>query len=460
MQREPSSFRDRSGFVYYENGLIYRQINESYRQQYEKLMRSGLYEKLVSQGRMIEHATIAKADTPREIYAVIQPEYVPFISYPYEWSFGELKDAALATLQIHRQAIDYGMILKDASAYNIQFIKGQPKLIDTLSFDFYQEGSAWVAYGQFCRHFLAPLYLMAYADIRLSQLMRIYIDGIPLDLASKLLHGKGGLGAKQHIVWHSKSIDRHAEDGKISKKRVEVKINNFNFIALIDSLIRAVGKIEVRKVKTEWAEYYKSINYSEVAWSDKERIITRFIKEMNCPSVWDFGANDGHFSRLALQNGARSVVAFDIDPIAVENNYQQAKRNKENILPLVFDLINPSPGIGFANQERLPIILRQHPDCILALALIHHLAISNNLPFENIAAWFSKLSEHLIIEFVPKEDTQVQTLLATREDIFPDYARHHFENALGIYYDIIACETVTNSDRLIYFCRKKASRND
>jgi hypothetical protein len=183
-----SSFRDPSGFLFIREGILYRQVNQVYREDYSRLMDSGLYEKLVKNGLLITHAEtdIQPADGVLS-YKVICPERVPFISYPYEWSFGQLQDAALATLSIQRRALKLGMSLKDASAYNIQFPKGKAMLIDTLSFEQYQEGEPWVAYRQFCQHFLAPLALMAYKDVRLNQLLRIYIDGIPLDLASKLL---------------------------------------------------------------------------------------------------------------------------------------------------------------------------------------------------------------------------------------------------------------------------------
>ena len=167
--------------------MLYRQINQEYRQDYETLIKSGLYERLIKDHLLISHEeVIVPPAEPQKVYKVIQPEIVGFISYPYEWCFSQLKDAALTTLAIQKIALDYGMCLKDASAYNIQFHEGRPILIDTLSFEIYSEGNPWVAYRQFCQHFLAPLTLMAYRDVRLSQLMRIYIDGIPLDLAGKL----------------------------------------------------------------------------------------------------------------------------------------------------------------------------------------------------------------------------------------------------------------------------------
>jgi len=458
--KEYSSFRDPSGFIFYEGGVLFRQINSCYRAQYEKLMGSGLYDKLVSANQIVEHKKTEIETGHPGSFCVIEPERVPFISYPYEWSFSQMKDAALVTLKIHRRAIDCGMILKDASAYNIQFIGGTPKLIDTLSFDFYKEGEPWIAYGQFCRHFLAPLFLAAYTDIRLPQLLRIYIDGIPIDLASKLLKGKGGFAARQHIHWQARSVAKHAEDGKDSAKLHTPKISKFNYIALIDGLIRTVENISLKNVKTEWMDYYNATNYSQDALRGKESIVADFIEGANFSQLWDFGANDGRFSRIALEHGVSYAVAFDIDPVAVDINYNKTKTGKLNMLPLILDFTNPSPGIGFANRERLPVNERQKPDCILALALIHHLAVSNNLPLEKIAEWFAELTENLIIEFVPKEDSQVRILLATREDIFLDYTQPGFEKAFMLFFDKIKAEPVAGSARTIYLFKKKKGNQD
>src|SRR5262245_14254456 len=213
-----ASFRDPSGFLFSRDGVLYRQVNRRYEQEYARLMESGLYEKLVKVGVLIPHVEVENVRAEAgECFRVIQPERVPFISYPYEWSFGQLKDAALATLSIQKRALKAGMSLKDASAYNIQFVRGKAVLIDTLSFELYKDGQPWVAYRQFCQHFLAPLTLMALKDVRLSQLLRVYIDGIPLDLASELLPSKTRLnfGLLTHIHLHASAQKRYAgEDVK------------------------------------------------------------------------------------------------------------------------------------------------------------------------------------------------------------------------------------------------------
>jgi len=449
--REFSSFRDPSGVVLYQDGAVVRQVNRCYQAQYDALMER-LYEPLTSQGLLVRHEPLDQPVQDANAYLLIRPTRIPFISYPYEWSFSQLKDAALTTLKIHRAALDQGMILKDASAYNIQFLNGRPILIDTLSFDFYHEGSPWPAYGQFCRHFLAPLMLMAYRDIRLSQLLRVYIDGIPLDLASALLKGKGGFAARQHIHWHARSTMHHAQDGKGEVRAIS--ISKFNHVALIDSLIRVVEGLRLKGVITEWGDYYAHTNYSDAAARSKERLVKPFLEEVKPATTWDFGANDGRYTRLALGCGG-SAVAFDVDPIAVERSYHAVKAAGEPMLPLILDLTNPSPPMGFANRERTGIQDRQRPDCILMLAVIHHMVISNNLPQPMLAAWLASLTNHLIIEFVPKQDSQVQTLLATRDDIFPDYTLEGFERAFGAHFDILRREGVEGSERTLYLLRTK-----
>jgi len=453
MKKEYSSYRDPSGFVYREDDVILRHINKSYIDKFKHMHSSGLYDKLVSEDMIIEHVLVKQESD----YLIIKPDKVPFISYPYEWSFSQLKDAAITTLEIHKQAMSYGMFMKDASAYNIQFINNKPKLIDTLSFEFYKEGDPWVAYGQFCSHFLSPLLLMVEVDIRMLQMLRTNIDGIPIDLASKLLKKKGGFAAKQHIHWHAKSVAKHAMDGKveINKPKKFIKVSKFNHLATINSLIKIIQNLKLDHVSTEWMNYYSNTNYTNQAFNSKSDIVAEYLKKIKPESIWDLGANDGTFSRLAIKIGVKSVIAFDMDPVAVEKNYLMTENHTDDIFPLLFDIMNPSPCLGFNNGERLQVGDRSKPDCILALALIHHLCIGKNLPFEMIAESFSKQSNELIIEFVPKEDSQVEILLATREDIFSQYNQDEFEIAFSKYYHITELNKIDDSNRTMFLMKKR-----
>jgi len=453
--KEPGSFRDPSGFLFFDRGNIYRQINTIYRKDYDLLMESGLYKALIDSNLLITHEEVdIEAPEPGKAYKIIKPEHVPFISYPYEWCFSQLKDAALTTFKIQKTAMDFGMTLKDSSVYNIQFLKGRPVFIDTLSFEKYHEGMSWIAYRQACQYFLAPLALMSYTDIRLNQLFKVHMDGIPLDLASSLLPSSTNLKISilSHIHLHAKS-QKHYADKAI--KMNSHKVSRLSFMGLIDNLESAIRKLEYKAGGTEWGDYYNDTNYIPEAIEHKKEIVARFLDKTKPGIVWDLGANDGLFSRIASDRGLYTI-SFDIDPVAVGKNYfQSIKNSEENILPLLLDLTNPSPGIGWQNNERASLLERGPAETAFALALIHHLAISNNLPLIKIADFFNQVCDQLIIEFVPKEDSQVQRLLSTREDIFPDYTKKAFEAQFGKYFKIESSKKVKSSKRTMYLMKKK-----
>jgi hypothetical protein len=451
----PASFRDPSGFVFTNDGVLYRQVQSGYKEHYDHFIQSGLYDDLTQAKLLLSHQeknlSTALSDSA---YKVLQPQIIPFLSYPYEWCFSQLKDAALITLEIQKAALQKGMILKDASAFNIQFLHGNPVMIDTLSFERYSEGEPWVAYRQFCQHFLAPLAVMAHTDVRLNQLFRIYIDGIPLDLASRILPFRTRLKPSllTNIHLHAKSQKRYAT--KVVKKE-RYRISAFQMRALIDGLESGVRSLQWKAEGTEWASYYESTNYTESSFQLKRDAVLKYLQLTNAKIIWDLGANTGIFSRLGSNQGIYTV-AFDIDPAAVEKNYNEVRAKQEsNLLPLVLDLTNPSPAIGFENKERMGLEERGPADTILALALVHHLAISNNVPLIKIAEYFSRLCHWLIIEFVPKSDSQVMRLLATREDIFPDYKQEGFEKEFGRYFDLKDSIQISGSDRTLYLMRSK-----
>jgi hypothetical protein len=393
-------------------------------------------------------------------HRVLRPERIPFVSYPYEWSFSQLQDAALATLRVQRIALDHGMSLRDASAFNLQFRAGRPILIDTLSFERLPEGRPWVAYRQFCQHFLAPLALAAHRDIRLSQLARVHIDGTPLDLAAELLPLRARLRIPLllHIFFHARSQVRHQADSMQAESRAR-RGRPFTlqaFRGLIDSLEKAVTKLTWRPRRSPWAAYYaEAESYSAEAMEHKQQLVGAFLDRTSARTAWDLGANTGLFSRIAATKGMYTV-SFDLDPAAVEANYAQVAREGEgSVLPLVMDLVNPSPGIGWENRERQSLSERGPVDVVLALALIHHLAIGNNVPLERLAGFFAALCTWLIVEFVPKSDPKVQGLLALREDVFPDYTEDGFERAFGEYFDTKVAEQVKDSDRAVYLMRAR-----
>lgn len=452
-----SSFRDPNGYVFLADGLVYRQVNAGYRANYDQLMTSGLYEELVDRELLIPHSeTGLYLPQNDHCYKILRPQQLPFISYPYEWSFSQLKDAALATLAIQKRALATGMILKDASAYNIQFLDCKPLLIDTLSFEAYHEGQAWVAYKQFCQHFLAPLALMSRKDVRLGQLLKVYIDGIPLDLAGKLLPNRTWIntGIAMHLQLHARAQRRFAgksvAPGTTKQKRLDSKA----LINIADSLRSTIHGLQWDHDQTAWSDYYEGDSYRDAGFEQKRELVRDFLEIVNPEYVWDLGANTGEFSRIASSRGA-FTVSIDSDPGVVEANYLEAKRRKEtNIHPLLIDLTNPSSSIGWANEERDSLGDRCNADCLMALALIHHLAISNNVPLSKTAEFFSNLAEWLIIEFVPAGDKKVEQLLASREDIFHDYTHASFEQAYSQIFKIVARQKIRDSDRVLYLMRR------
>ncbi len=449
------SFRDPSGFVFRSGGQIYRQINKSYRDNYDLLMKSGLYERLVSDSLLIPHETAAvNSPDPEAAYLIIKPERIPFVSYPYEWCFGQLKDAAILTLKIQKTALEYGMSLKDASVFNIQFKGCQPVLIDTLSFEKYIEGRPWIAYRQFCQHFLAPLALMAHTDVRLGWLLENYIDGIPLDLAAKLLpkRTRFSFPLLANIHLHARTLKKAAGREPDLKNR---KMSKAALTSVIGNLQSAIGGLKWEPSRSLWSDYYDDNNYGRASFDHKLTIIEKFLKDINPTEVWDLGANTGVFSRLASKQKIPTVT-FDQDYSAVEISYRSARKdNEQYLLPLVMEIFNPSGGTGWENRERLSFIDRGPADTVLALALIHHIAIGNNVPLEYIAGFFAGICKKLIIEFVPKEDSQVKKMLSSREDIFGNYDYNGFRLAFEKYFDIKESETIDDTARSIHLMMKR-----
>jgi hypothetical protein len=456
-KRLGASFRDPSGFVFRQGDLILRQVNASYEEALTLLNSSGLYRDLTSEGLLIPHTEVglefAQSD---EAIAVLKPETISTISYPYEWCFSQLKDAALTTLKIQRLAVEHGMTLKDASAYNIQFHHGRPVLIDSLSFEPYEAGKPWIAYRQFCQHFIAPLVLMSHVDVRLSRLAASYIDGIPLDLASTISKPRSRLNARIAMHLHLHAKFQSDKGGSELRKDSRGQFGKNALLGLVDSLNSLVESLDWKPEGTEWADYYSDTNYSPGAMSKKQQLVGEFLGAISPTpqSVWDLGANNGEFSAISTSLGF-NTIAWDIDPAAVEKNYL-ARRSDRLMLPLVQDLTNPSPAIGWALKERDSFIERGPAGALMALALVHHLAIGNNVPLSEVASFFARIGEWLIIEFVPKDDSQVQRLLATREDVFPTYTQPGFETSFGDRFDIVRSESILGTVRTLYLMRRRS----
>ena len=452
-----ASYRDPSGFVYTRDGTLYRQVNRVFQDRFQAFLDSGLYAELEGRGLLVPHrqAALELAASPDAV-AVLEPERLAFISYPYEWSFGQLRDAALLTLDLQERALARGFTLRDASAYNVQFVGGQALFIDTLSFEPREEGAPWAGYRQFCEHFLVPLALMSRVDVRTGDLLRSHLEGVPLDLGSRLLPFRTWVspGLLFHVHLHALAQRRYADRGREEMPESPAAsrrgVSATAAVGLVRSLRSAIESLDWRPAGTEWADYTADNNYSTAAAGSKRALVVDFLRGLGARTAWDLGANTGEYSRAAREL-VPSVISFDLDPAAVERNYRRVKSEHETgILPLLLDLTNPSPAQGWAHGERLSLEERGPADVLLALAVVHHLAIGHNLPLDRVAAFLARLGRHLIVEFVPKTDSQVRRLLRDRPDIFPDYTREGFEAAFGSHFRIERAVPVADSERTLY----------
>lgn len=453
------SFRDPSGYLFRgADGVVYRQINNRYREHYDRFRSTHLYDDLTKAKLLVPHVEIDD-DLSRfpDAYKIIRPEQIPFISYPYEWCFSQLRDAALLTLEIQKRCLEKGMSLKDASAYNIQFCGAKPIFIDTLSFERLPEGQPWIAYKQFCQHFLAPLALMAHVNPDLIGLMRVHLDGIPLPLAAKMLPGRTKLspGLVLHIHAHAKMIERFgSKPGDAARGESKRKMSMQGLKGILSSLESAVQKLHPAKSGSVWFGYAETAPYAAGEEDIKKKAVAEFVGSIRPASVWDLGANTGVYSEIAREH-AQSVVAMEFDHACVESAYTDFKARGVDVLPIRMDLTNPSPAMGWAHRERDALVDRGPAGMVMALALIHHICITNNVPLSEFAEYLARLGKHAIVEFVDKPDPMVQHLLSSREDIFDHYTPNGFKHAFSKHFEFVDHRDCGEAHRTLYLLKRR-----
>ncbi|MEL6812659.1 MAG: class I SAM-dependent methyltransferase [Bacteroidota bacterium] len=451
-----ASFRDPSGYIFHDGDTLRRVINPIYFPQYNQLKDSGFYNTLMNKGLLIPHEETSVSEEK----IIITPEPIPFITNPYEWSFEQFKHAALLTLQIQKYALSKGFILKDASAYNVTFHKGKAVFIDTLSFDFYQEGTPWRAYKQFITHFFGPLVLAKFHGTEILKMLQTHIDGLPVKLIASLLPGKSKLSSTLYTNIHllAKMESKHSEDYKAETKvaRLSKKAQD----NVLTNLFDYIKKLNLKEA-SEWGNYYEKTNYDDQAFEAKKELIRKWVLPMKIDKLIDVGGNDGTFARTVLSE-VNDVIVTDIDSNAVGYNYHQVQKNGEqNMLPFVCDVLQPAPGIGFNNTERNSLLdrLSQYaPDVTLALALIHHITLSGNVPFEKSAEFFAKFSRHLIIEFPKREDSWVTSLLVRKREFinhFDFYNEAEFEKGFATYFEVEKKVVIEGTHRVLYHFKNK-----
>jgi hypothetical protein len=456
-----SSFRDPSGFVFEKDGTLYRQVNNIFREDFDHFTGSGCYNYLVEKQWLIPHEEIHKNFTGSPgWYKTLQPQRIPFITYPYEWCFDMLKDAALLTLQLAKDCTRFGIILKDATPFNVQWLDGNPVFIDTLSFERYDASKPWIAYRQFCETFLSPLLLMYYSHQPLQSLLLAYPEGIPLPITRSLLpwRSKFSFYTYLHIHLHQRLASRtKVKEAELQNTAIQKEqgFSEKKLHRLLDSLQSLIQPLQWKGDTTNWDQYYEEANQRNDYVLQKKKIITGWLSEPGeIHTAVDLGANEGSFSFLLAAKNIQTIAA-DSDHSSINKLYQKIKKEKErNILPLLIDLANPSSAIGLNNKERASFTERTNCDVGMALALIHHLAIGKNIPFEKIAEFFKGLADLFIIEFIPKTDKKIQFMLQQKKDIYNNYSEENFIHSFSKYFSVQKKQEIGDSGRILYMMKK------
>lgn len=465
MKPMPGSFRDPSGQVFEAEGRIVRTVSHGFSEHWEACVDSGFLSQMTAARKLIPFVELSalgpNADFSDVAWKLLEVERIPCITYPYEWCFSQLQDAALLTLDVQDEALSRGLILKDASAYNVQFVGVRPIFIDLLSFEKHEQGRPWAAYRQFCRHFLAPLALSARLGLWCGSMSRLWIDGIPLAHACAMLPWRSRLnvGLGIHLYAHARMEARHADARKAADKARAVTMSVKSLQNFTQSLRSCILSLRPAACTTEWGDYYTDTNYTEAAQKHKSQLVDSLARQYSGALAVDMGANTGLYSRMLSPHFA-TVVAADIDPLAVERHYRILRDDTSlnNVLPMVLDLGNPSPALGWACAEREAFAPRMQASFVTALALIHHLVITAGIPLRLVAAYFADMVQaggHVCMEFVPKEDSQVQRLLAARPDIFDDYTLKGFIQAFEERFTVVAQHPIEGSLRTLFDLQRK-----
>lgn len=456
--KEAVSFKDPDGYIVISEGEPLRFLSDGYAAEYEHLMQSGLYQRLIKEQLLIPHQEIAHQDIgTQNIYKVLAPDKIDFIAYPYEWCFSQWKETLLGCLKINKIALEYGMILKDATPFNFSIFKGHITLFDTSSFQFYQDGTPWHAYKQFCEELLGPLALMKYRGPSWSSLFSGAIRGFDLAFISDQLPASSyfNMSCLLHLHWHSRYKNKGDKPG--ASPHIDTGLNKQKLLALWQMLESSVSNWQSPISKRGWwPDYYAEYIESAAYMSDKKVTVSRWLEDIRPHKVVDLGANTGVFSALAAAF-ADQVISVEADPFCVEKLYgERTGTGLSEIVPIVADLTNPSSGLGWNNEERPALLERLNCDMVMALALIHHLCITYNVPLDFVAGLFARLtSRYAIVEYIPKSDGKVKTMLKHRQDIFAKYSENDFRSAFLQYFDLQEEHLCEGSERKLFLWRRK-----
>lgn len=456
--KETFSYKDPSAFVIKKADGIHRYITEDYKDEYDQLMDSGLYENLIVKGLMISHKEeLSSRVIDENIYKTLFPEQINFISYPFEWSFSQWKDMIITYISVNELALQHGMILKDATPYNFTFYNGKCILIDTSSFDNYAEGKPWFAYRQFCEEMLAPFALMYYKTPVWAKLYGTMLSGLPLSFVSKHLPAKSYLNATclLHIHMHSK-FQKGKNDTTSTINNTTNNINKEKLAYLLKNIKKnVINWNHTTSAESIWNNYYEKGIEEKAYLIDKQRVVEGWLRNIQPNTTIDLGANTGLFSFIASSH-SKKVISVEFDRECVDLIYRETQKRKvANMVSIVADLVEPSPGLGWANKEKSSLLNRLHGDMVMALALIHHICITKNVPLEFIADLFSNVtSKYVIVEFIPKTDSKVQLLLSRRKDIFKNYSEENFVKAFQKHFFLLEEHQCEKSERKLFLWEK------
>ena len=457
---EPGSFRDPDSRVVTFDGRVLRLLSEHGLADWRELSSSGLLDELPVIGtREVEEPGLTEG-IHGGVAGVLEHDRIPFVSYPYEWTFSMLRDAALLQLGLLRRSIDKGLILKDSTPYNVQFRGAEPVFIDVGSFEQLREGEPWAGYRQFCMLFLNPLLLQAWKDVPFQPWLRGSLDGIsPQELRNLLsLRDRFRRGAFTHVVMHARLERRYEERDDNAKD--ELKKAGFKkelIVANVKGLERLIGRLRWEPPQSTWSDYGLETTYSSEDAERKARFVREAVESEGPKLVWDLGCNEGVHARIAAET-ADYVVAMDADALVADRLYRALREEgQQKILPLTVNVVDPPPGLGWRGAERKPLPERGRPDLTLALALIHHVSIAGNVPVAEFLDWLRRTTRAVVIEFVSPEDPMAHRLLARkRPNDHPDYTEEWFDRCLRERFDVVRSEKLAGGRRTLHLARSKA----
>jgi len=456
---DPGSFRDPLSRVFIAPSGVFRGLTPEALADYQALTETTFFPTALARGDIVGTELAAAPDeVPGEWAAVLEHERIPVVSYPYEWTFEMLRDAARLQLVLSREALDGGMLTKDASSYNVQFSGTKPVFIDVGSFERIRKGEPWAGYRQFCELFLNPLYVQALCHVDFQPLLRSQVHGIPPAMAAGLIGRRGRLqkGVFTHVKLHARAERKYADADRERDVRSELKRAGFGtklIDAQLNNLQAAVEALGGDQHESTWSGYSDRTHYTNDDLREKESFVTRAVEGVERPDlILDLGANDGRFSRVALEAGARYVVAVDSDAVVVDRLYRSLRTaGEQRILPLVVDLSDPSPGTGWRSGERPAFVDRVRPALTLCLAVVHHLALTNNVPLDEIVDFLADFGGPVVVEFPHRNDEMAARLLARkRTGLFDGYDVPNWERALDRRFIVREQIALPSGTRTLY----------